>query len=923
MGELPGGTVTFLFTDIEGSTRLLHELGDDAYAGVLAQHRRVLRAAFAAHSGIEIETEGDSFFVVFAESADAVAAAVDGQRGLDGGPVRVRMGLHAGTPLRTAEGYVGMVVHRAARISAVGHGGQVLLSEAVATRVDGQLPPKVAIRDLGHVRLKDLSKPEHVYQVLHPDLHERFPALRSLERTPNNLPQQISTFIGREKEMAEARRLLATSRLVTLVGAGGIGKTRLSLQVGAEVLDGFADGVWLVELASLTDARLVPQVVATVLGVKEEAARPVRDALADFVKDRTLLLILDNCEHVGDACAQLVNDLLQSGRDLKVLATSRERLRVGGEQSYVLPALSLPDMARGIDAVAQSEAVQLFVERARRQQPSFALTVERAPAVAQICNALDGIPLALELAAARTRLLSVQEISARIVDRFRLLGRGVRTALPRHQTLRAVIDWSHDLLSAEEQTVFRRLAVFAGGFTLDAAEKVCAGDSGPKYETIESLGALADKSLVSVDEGADVTRYRMLETVRQYAADRLDEAGDAGRWRDAHLEHFVALAEEADSHLVGARQDAWLDRLEMEHDNLRAALDWSNQRPARGGAGLRLAAALCQFWQVRGYQREGRERLAAQLRRPANEQDLRARAKALAGAGLLAWQQNDYQAARSSFQESLEHHGSIGNRLGVATSLSHLGLIARDQGDYQAARALQEESLAIRRQEGSQWAVAASLTNLGIIADDCGDYAAARALHEESLAVWREVHDWGRIAMSLTNLGVLAGKQGDYPVARAFLEESVQRYRELNDREGIAYALLNLGSVAEDEDDYPGARALHGESLAIAREVGNRRCIASALEGLANAISKTIGPTQAARTWGAAERLRENVGAPLAPSERTRYDQQVADARNKLGDDAQFALAWNDGRAMSLEQAIEYALKPSHESSVALDRTAR
>ena len=487
---------TLLFSDIEGSARLW-EQDRERMAVALAGHDAVARAAVESNHGVVVKMTGDGMFAAFVDPTDAIKAALGLQRALadpastHGVALRVRCGLHAGSVERRDNDFFGPPVNRAARIMGAAHGGQVLLSQAVVNFVREILPAAVSLRDLGRVRLKDLATPEHVYQVVHPELRQEFPALRSLEATPNNLPQQVTTFIGREREIAEGTTLLGKSRLVTLLGVGGLGKTRLSLQVGAEVLDDYPDGVWFVELAPVTDERRVAQAVATVLGVKEEAGQPVSEALLKFVRDRQLLLILDNCEHLAHACAVLAKDLLQSGPRVKVLASSRELLHVAGETTYPLPSLSVPDAQQRlpISVLTQYEAVRLFVDRAVAAQPSFRLTEQNAMAVADICHRLDGIPLAIELAAARVRALAVGQIDARLSDRFRLLTGGDRTALPRQQTLRACIDWSYDLLTDPEKRLLQRLSVFAGGWTLAAAEQVCAGKGMDTVAAAEPIGA--------------------------------------------------------------------------------------------------------------------------------------------------------------------------------------------------------------------------------------------------------------------------------------------------------------------------------------------------------------------------------------------------------------------------------------------------
>ena len=557
---LANDTVTFLFTDIEGSTRLWEET-PDRMRPALARHDAVSRTAVESHRGVVVKMTGDGMHAAFDDALNALAAAVDLQQALadpaatNGIPLRVRCGLHAGIVEHRDNDFFGPPLNRAARIMNAAHGGQVLLSQAVVDGVQEILPAMVSLRDLGRVRLKDLSTPEHVYQVVHPDLRQEFPALRSLEATPNNLMQQATRFIGREKELDELKRMVARTRLLTLTGSGGCGKTRLSLQVAADSLERFPDGAWLVELAPLADPGLVPQAVATVLGLKEEPGKPIEQTLAHYLKDKRLLLLLDNCEHLLDGCARLVDTLVRQCPTLTILASSREALGIAGEQTYRVPSLSLPDpkQLHTLASVAPFEAVQLFIDRALLARADFEFTSQSASTLASICYRLDGIPLAIELAAARLRSLSLEEINRKLDQRFRLLTGGSRTALPRQQTLRALIDWSYDLLNQSEQTLFCRLAVFAGGWMLEAVQQVCSDESADEWDAVDLLTSLIEKSLVTAEDCNGATRYRLLETVRQYARDRLLESGEGERWRDRHLACFLAMAEEAAPKLQGGR----------------------------------------------------------------------------------------------------------------------------------------------------------------------------------------------------------------------------------------------------------------------------------------------------------------------------------------------------------------------------------
>ena len=912
---LASGTVTFLFTDIEGSTRLWEE-EPERMRPALARHDAISRAAVESHRGLLVKSTGDGIHAAFDDPLDALAAAVHLQQALidpattNGVPLRLRCGLHAGVVERRDNDYFGSPVNRAARIMSVAHGGQVLVSQAVVDSVQ-ELPAAVSLRDLGQVRLKDLSTPERVYQVVHPQLRQEFPALRSLEATPNNLPQQATSFIGREKELAELQRLLGGTRLLTLTGSGGCGKTRLCLQVAADSLERFPDGVWLVELAPLLDPLLVAQTLATVLGLKEEPGRPIRQTLTDYLKDKRLLLLLDNCEQVLDGCAQLANTLVRQCPNLTILASSREALGIGGEQAYRVPSLSLPDLNQTHTpaSVVPFEAVQLFTDRALLARPDFQVNDHNAATLVSICYRLDGIPLAIELAAARVRSLSVKEINSRLDQRFRLLTGGSRTALPRQQTLRSLIDWSYDLLKDPERRLLQRLSVFAGGWAMEAAEQVCASDGVEQRDILDLLTSLCDKSLVLVEQNDGHSRYRLLETVRQYARERLLESGGAETVRQRHRDYFLAMAEEAEPKLTGAEQAVWLHRLDEEHDNLRSALTWSSATGGNATGGLRLAGALWWFWYVRGYFGEGRGWLSGLLAAVPSGQAAAARAKALNGAGRLARQQSDYPAAQALLEASLAIQRQLGDRGGIAASLNSLGLMAWDQGDYPSARGLYEESLAIRRELGDRWGIAVSLNNLGGVAFDQGHYLAARALHEESLAIRRELGDRRGLAQSLGNLGNVAREQGHYPVSRALFEECLVIFQDVGDRQGIAFSIGNLGNVALVEGDNASARALFKQSIAIRQELGDRWGIAELLEGLSYVAFALARPDRAARIGGAAERLREEIGSPLPPNERPRYDRHVAAARAAFGDDVAFDRAWQEGRALTLEHAIELALE--------------
>jgi non-specific serine/threonine protein kinase len=776
--------------------------------------------------------------------------------------------------------------------------------------------------------------------------------VRGAASTPNNLPLQLTSFIGREAEMEEIRQLLVDDRLVALTGSGGCGKSRLALEVAGRLLDEFPDGVWFVELAPLGDESLVPHAVASVLGLTEAGQRSVDQVLLDYFRHKRSLLVLDNCEHLIDACAQLSQSLLQTCAGLRLLATSRENLRAQGESLYRVPSLECPpqDELGSPDDLERSGSVLLFLDRARNAHPGFVMSKENAASIAQICRRLDGIPLAIELAAARVKVMSAAEIASRLDDRFRLLTGGDRTAVPRHQTLHALIDWSYVTLEAEEQALLRRLSVFAGGWTLAAAEHVCAGRSIDAWQILDVLMLLIEKSLVEIDgdlRDSGITRYRMLETVREYGRERLEETGETHEARERHRDRYLALAEEASSELRGPGQQRWMNRLETEHENILVALGWISGGGEDAEKALRLAGSMWLYWHVRGHFTLGREILAGVLARDVDERWKKPRSLALHSAGALAHVQGDYDSARALYEESLEIRWELEDRQGIATSLNSLGNLAFFEGNYESARAFHEKSLEIRREMGDRGGIAVSLSGLGNVAQDRGEYESARALHEESLEIQRELGDRQGTAASLINLGrvkYLQGEsesaralheesleikrelgdrpgisillnnlalvkcsEGEYESARALHEESLEIKRELGDRRGIAFSLSNLGFVAYARGEYESARALHEESIEIKRELGDRRGILLSLDGCGQIEAALDHPARCTRVLGASDRIMEQIGVSRTPQNQAEIDGIVSRVHDTLGDEA-FAREWAAGQAMSLEEAIDYAL---------------
>src|SRR5438552_14585586 len=741
---LPTGTVTFLFTDIEGSTRLLQALGD-RYETVLADHCRIIREAIAQGGGTEVNTEGDSFFAVFPSADRAVQASTDAQRRLaahgwpQGTAVRVRMGLHTGEGRLGGTDYVGLDVHRAARIAGAGNGGQVLVSDATRALVEPGLPEGIGVLDLGAHRLKDLARPERIYQLEIAGLERDFAPIRTLDAHPNNLPLQLTSFVGRDAEIAAVRELVDAARLVTLTGPGGTGKTRLALQVAAERLGEHTDGVFFVELAPITDQGLVASAVGAALRSREAAARPPLETLKDDLRDKAMLLVLDNFEQVTGA-APLVTELLSAAAKLHVLVTSRAVLHLQGEREFPVPPLRIPDPASlpSLEALSSYEAVKLFVERAMTMRPDFAVTNESVPAVAEIVARLDGLPLAIELAAARTRILSPQAILARLGSRLAFLGGGARDLPARQQTLRGAIDWSYELLNPAEQVLLRRLSVFAGGASLEAIEAVC-DPSALRIEALEGLTALVDQSLLrSAEATSDEPRFEMLETIREVAAEQLNASDEAARPMQQHAAHFTRVAQARAPELTRGAEAG--DALSKDIDNYRAALQWALETGSLD-VGFRLAHDLWRFWQQRAQLREGRSWFDRLLAAPGAEARTIARAKGLTGAAGIAYWQNDYATASAWYAEAESIFRELDDKPGLIDALYNTASMAALAGDVQQALAIFAEGEGIARALGIDEEVMRFVAAEGYGAFMTDDLAKARPLLEESLGIAEQTGD--------------------------------------------------------------------------------------------------------------------------------------------------------------------------------------
>jgi predicted ATPase/class 3 adenylate cyclase len=824
MADLPTGTITFLFTDIEGSTRLLATLGD-AFHVVLDRHHRILRASVAGNGGQVVSTEGDAFFAVFRQAPAAVTAVLAAQRALSAEhwpndtQVRVRMGLLTGEGALGGDNYAGLDVHRAARIAAAAHGGQVVLADSTRGLVAHALSDDVSLRDLGEHRLKDLPKPEHLFQLVVADLPADFPALRSLDARPNNLPAPISSFVGRGREIGEVVDMLAGARLLTLTGPGGTGKTRLALRAASELLDEYRHGCWFVPLETLTDPELVPPALANALGVVVPGGRPAIDVLEEWLADRELLLVLDNFEQVTSA-GPLIARLLAAAPGVRVLATSRTPLHVYGEAEYPVPPLAtlseLRAAATSVEALSQYEAVQLFIERAVAAKPSFSVSNSNAPAVAEICVRLDGLPLAIELAAARVKLLSPEQILARLGHSLSLLASSASDLPERQRTLNGAIDWSYRLLTAEEQRLFARLSVFAGGIELEAAEAVIA--PGLELDAFDGLASLVDKSLLRSLELADETRFAMLETLRQYAADLLaaDDAERAAAVR-RHAAFFFDLARRSEHELTGINQASWLDRLEREDDNLRAAFGAAESVGLLDEA-LLAAGAVWRFWQQRGRFAEARSifdrLLALDGAGPA------ARAKALIGAGGIAYWQTDYEQMAPWYAEAVELYERVGDKAGLADALYNYSFVPLLKEDLEVAAASVNRARDLFTELGDEVNVARAEGVLAMTSYWLGDYEGALPHVEKAVAIFRAKGELLELADVSTNLSVAAALTGDWPKSNGAIKESMAIFAGAGNHVGVAMAIEGLAAMATWAGNAGLAARLFGYAAATTARLG-------------------------------------------------------------------------------------------------------
>ncbi|HEX5839437.1 MAG TPA: adenylate/guanylate cyclase domain-containing protein [Anaerolineales bacterium] len=905
MGTLPSGTVTFLFTDIEGSTQLWEKYPQEMRTA-LARHDEILRETIASHHGLIIKTTGDGIHAVFEKALDAVQATLSIQRAISmcrffsepGVSLSVRMGLHTGEAELRGNDYYGQVLNRAARIMSVAHGGQIVLSGITTEVIRDQLPVNMGIYDLGEHLLKDLSRPEHLYQLTAPDLLQEFPALKTLSMLADNLPAPLTSFIGREKELAEAIALVRSARLVTLTGSGGTGKSRLSVEIARQERASFPHGVWLIELAPLADASQIIPAIAQTFHQQEHPFGPLETMVLDYLRDKKLLLILDNCEHLIEACARLAGDLLQQCAGLKILASSREALGIAGEITYHTPSL------------ADTEATRLFVERAQSANPNFHITDSNASSISQICSRLDGIPLAIELAAARVKLLSPEQIAARLDDRFRLLVGGSRTALPRQQTLRALIDWSYDLLSEEEKSLFRSASVFVGGWTLEALDAVADDPS-----AFEHLEQLVNKSLVITEERGHAMRYFMLETIRQYARERLFEAKESPAARDRHFLYFDNLAENIWKVFRTDTIHTWRNQADDETDNLRAAVEWGLENDAEKA--IRLAANFCILTGWMGSRMEDgltlcrtaidRVRSLPPVNEGAAIDRQRSLARALFAQGMVGMSHGNIPVVLRDFQDAIAAARAAGDRRLLGYSLEMFFTATRFLNTPGGEAAAEEGFKIFTKELHDPWGLSLAYQNRARIAEERGDLSEKQVY----LAKFKELIQQAPFSLQAgffyLGTGLNERIHGNFEAAKSSFEEGLHVFRTLRNWNFQIIMTSELGHTARHMGKIGEAKNIYRETLKGWQNMGNRAAIANQLECFAFIALSEEDPQLSVRLLGAAETLRHTIQAPMADYEKVEYDGTLARLRNMLSEE-EFHSAWSEGQSLSMEQAIELAL---------------
>jgi len=910
MNNLPSGTVTFLFTDIEGSTQLAQEYPDE-WETLRERHDAILQSAMDAHNGHVFRIIGDAFCAAFHTATEGLNAALDAQRKLQTEawgktPIKVRMGLHTGSAEAQGNDYRGyMTLARVQRVMSTAYGGQILVSNASAELIRSELGEGISLRDMKENRLKGLPNPEQLWQVVVADLPQDFPPLQTLNDVPNNLPIQVTSFVGREKEIAEAKMLLSTARLLALTGPGGTGKTRLSLQIAAELLPNFSDGVWFVELAPISDPTLIVSTIASVFNLREVQDIPLINLVVDYLRAKELLLVLDNCEHLVEASAYVADQLLHACANLRIIVSSREALAIDGETVYRVPSLSMPD--RSSSDLMEYEATNLFVERAAKAEPRFHATPDNAAAIIQICQRLDGIPLAIELAAARVKLFTPEQIAERLDDRFKLLTGGSRTAIPRQQTLRALIDWSYHSLNEIEQRALRRLAVFSGGWTIEGAEAVIGED-----EALEGLLGLVNKSLVNVAEQSGTARYRFLETIRQYAMEKLLESGEAADARNRHLDYVLQLTGTAEHGVFRSQRLAWLEQMEVEHDNVRAALEWSASNNL--GKALELARALDGFWTLRDYNNEAVAWCQTILARAESLPGLAAtRAQLYAVLGWSAIFSGNLKLGRAAANAGL----SLAQQAADKKVVVHLQIVdiisSMYLGDIPASQHTTQVSEALAREMGYTDELALILILRGQIRFfSGGDIAQAKAYLAEAEALTIDAGSQWATATFIFGFARLAGLLGDYEKARAQFKQSADAAQRMGNMRIVYSCHSELAHILRRHGEIDEALELYKGVLPKWKELGHRAAVAHELECIAFILSQKSQPDQAVTLLGAADALRAVIDSAMTKPERAEYDQVLSALHTQLREN-EFKHVWDTGQLMTIDQAIQYALVEAHD----------
>ena len=922
--NLPTGTVTFLFTDIEGSTKLW-DRNPDAMKVALAKHESILKEAIASYHGYVVKTTGDGVHAVFPTALEGINAAIAAQRGLrptsdlfeasEDLPLRVRMGLNTGEAELRDHDYYGGALNRAARIMSIGHGGQILVSETTLQIAREHLPKDVSVLDLGQHQLKGLSRAEQIYQISTPELQREFPPLKSQTHATNNLPTQLTSFVGRERELAEAKSRLEGARLLTLIGPGGTGKTRISIQLGAQLISDFKDGVWLVEFAPISDTSLITQTIASTFDIREVPGTPVEVLVHDYLREKHLLLILDNCEHLIEASARIADELLHVATKIKVIASSREALGINGETVYRVPSLSLPHQFEITKEAAMGfESVQLFVERAFAANRKFQLTDENASFVVQICSRLDGIPLAIELAAARITVFSPEQIAKRLDDRFKLLTGGSRTALPRQQTLRALIDWSYELLSEGERAFLRRLSVFAGGWTFEAAETICNN-----VDVFEHLPQLVNKSLVSVKDDGDEPRYFLLETIRQYARDKLLENNEGKGTRDRHLAYYLELTETAGPELRKREHELeWIDRLETEYDNIRTAIEWGLSNDVI--AATRMIVPLAQFLIVTTFASEGHRWGTAALKQldsliengqSLTDEYLAHKARLLASMSTMSFSMGDTKRSGAEAEEAIPVLRSNGEEWRLVAAMTFLTAASLQTGNIDAAIATSNDmqTLAEELDDPYIWGVVFGAAS-SIEAFVYKDFTKANTLLAKTEELMKVNGSRWSYGITMYSSGSFYIMQKQFDKAREKLNIAMQTMQEIGSRRNVIMIKSDLAHALRHEGNHHQAIPAYQETIKEWQRMGHRAAVAHQLECLAFIAKALEEAEKATKLLGAAEALRQRIEIDMNPLERQEYEKEVADLKANMNE-KEFASFWTEGRSMTMDEAIEFALDTS------------